>query len=184
MRRKARDRKSGLTHEGRIFLYTAAAALPAVASSLVILWIGGYSAKVQWTVSVVVVGAWLGFAFAVRERVVRPLQTLANLLAALREDDYSIRGRHDRSDDALGSAMAEVNALGAALRDQRLGAIEASALLGKVLAAIDVAIFAFDDAHQPLAVDEFHADTVWFACHHVQLQLVVPRIQSSNSNTI
>ncbi|WP_292390971.1 hypothetical protein, partial [Mesorhizobium sp.] len=43
---------------------------------------------------------------------------------------------------------------------------------------------AFDDAHQPLAVDEFYADTVWFACHHVQLQLVALRIASSNSNTI
>jgi nitrogen fixation/metabolism regulation signal transduction histidine kinase len=139
-------RKAALTHEGRIFFYTAAAALPAVLSALIILWIGGYSAKVQWTLSVVIVGSWLIFAFAVRDRVVRPLQTLSNLLAALREDDYSIRGRHDRSDDALGSAMAEVNALGASLRDQRLGAIEASALLSKVLASIDVAVFAFDDA--------------------------------------
>src|SRR5262249_53861216 len=83
---------------------------------------------------------------AVRERVVRPLQTLANLLAALREDDYSIRGRHDRPDDALGSAMAEVNALGSSLRNQRLGAIEASALLSKGLESIDVAIPAFDES--------------------------------------
>jgi nitrogen fixation/metabolism regulation signal transduction histidine kinase len=145
LRRRAPTRRA-LSHEGRIFFYTIAAALPAVVCSLLVLWLGGYSAKVEWTVTVVVVGAWLGFALAARERVVRPLQTLSNLLAALREDDYSIRGRHHRVDDALGAAMAEVNALGASLRDQRLGAIEASTLLAKVLAAIDVAIFAFDEA--------------------------------------
>jgi nitrogen fixation/metabolism regulation signal transduction histidine kinase len=138
-------RGARLTHEGRVFVYTAAAALPAVVCAIALLWTGGYSAKVQWTLSVLVLGTWISFAFAVRERVIRPLQTLANLLAALREDDYSIRGRHDRADDALGVAMAEVNALGASLRSQRLGAIEASALLAKVLASIDVAIFAFDD---------------------------------------
>jgi nitrogen fixation/metabolism regulation signal transduction histidine kinase len=137
--------RARLTHEGRVFLYTAVAALPAVVCSLALLWTDGYSAKVQWTLSVLVIGTWISFSFGVRERVIRPLQTLANLLAALREDDYSIRGRHDRHDDALGTAMAEVNALGASLRDQRLGAIEASALLAKVLASIDVAIFAFDE---------------------------------------
>lgn len=134
-----------LSHEGRIFIYTIAAALPAVVCSLVFLWTGEASAKVAWTLSVLVLGSGLGFAFAVRERVMRPLQTLANLLGALREDDYSIRGRHSRRDDSLGGAMAEVNALSIALRDQRLGAIEASALLGKVLESIDVAVLAFDE---------------------------------------
>jgi len=111
-----------------------------------VLWVGDYSTKVRWTLTVVVVGAALGFAAAARERVMRPLQTLANLLAALREDDFSIRGRHDRLDDALGTAMAEVNALGDTLKAQRLGAVEAAALLRKVLEAIDVAILAFDEA--------------------------------------
>jgi len=141
----SRDRPQ-LTYEGRIFLYTLIAGAPAVGVTLGLLWTGSYSAKVVWTFSVIAVATWLGFAAAVRERVMRPLQTLANLLAALREDDFSIRGRAERSDDALGATLAEVNALGQTLREQRLGAIEATNLLAKVMAAIDVSILGFDDA--------------------------------------
>jgi two-component system nitrogen regulation sensor histidine kinase NtrY len=82
---------------------------------------------------------------AVRERVVFPLQTLSNLLAALREGDFSVRGRAPRPDDALGEVMREVNTLGGTLREQRLGAMEATTLLRTVMREIDVAIFAFDE---------------------------------------
>ena len=89
-------------------------------------------------------GAWLIGAFAVRERVARPLQTLANLLAALREEDYSIRARGASPEDPLGLASLEVNALTETLRSRRLESVEATALLGRVIAEIDAAIFAFD----------------------------------------
>jgi len=101
---------------------------------------------VLWTVGVVVIGAWLAAAAAVRARVVRPLQTLANLLAALREGDYSIHARAADLDDPLGLAFAEVNALREPLRAQRLGALEAAALLQRVMEEIDVAVFAVDEA--------------------------------------
>jgi nitrogen fixation/metabolism regulation signal transduction histidine kinase len=78
--------------------------------------------------------------------VVVPLQTLANLLAALREDDFSIRGRTANPDDPLGAALIEVNALAETLHRQRLGAVEATALLRTVMEQIDVAVFAFDPA--------------------------------------
>jgi nitrogen fixation/metabolism regulation signal transduction histidine kinase len=87
----------------------------------------------------------MGFAFAVRERVVFPLQTLSNLLGALREGDFSVRGRSPRPDDALGEVMREVNTLGSTLREQRLGAMEATMLLRTVMREIDVAVFAFDE---------------------------------------
>jgi PAS domain S-box-containing protein len=125
----------------RLALFTG---LPGAAATLGLVWFGDYSDKVRWTFSVLVVVAWLGFAFAVRERVVRPLQTLSNLLAALREGDYSIRARGADPDDALGEAMFEVNALGETLRDRRLGEMEATALLRTVISEIEVAIFAFD----------------------------------------
>src|SRR5262249_48610416 len=96
-------------------------------------------------ITVLIVGAWLGFALAVRERVVFPLQTLSNLLSALREGDFSVRGRSPRPDDALGEVMREVNTLGATLREQRLGAMEATMLARTVMREIDVAIFAFDE---------------------------------------
>jgi two-component system, NtrC family, nitrogen regulation sensor histidine kinase NtrY len=140
-----RELKPGLAFESRVLLLALAAGLPGTAVALVILVIEDYSAKVLWTFGLIVVGCWLGFAFALRERVVRPLQTLSNLLAALLEGDYSIRSRGATTTDALGLAMLEVNALGETLREQRLGALEASALLRKVMAEIEVAVFAFDE---------------------------------------
>jgi two-component system, NtrC family, nitrogen regulation sensor histidine kinase NtrY len=132
-------------HEHVVFRLTLLAGLPGVVVSMVLLWIGGYSGKVQWTVGLVVVGAWLITALVLRERVVRPLQTLSNMLAALREGDYSIRARGAERDDALGLAFLESNLLGETLRTQRLGAMEATALLRTVMGEIDVAVFAFDE---------------------------------------
>ena len=83
-------------------------------------------------------------AYAVRQRVERPLRTLANLLSAMREGDYSFRARASRRDDAMGELAGELNRLADQLKTQRLGALEATALLRAVLAEIDVAVFAFD----------------------------------------
>ncbi|HEY7529239.1 MAG TPA: ATP-binding protein [Gemmatimonadota bacterium] len=73
------------------------------------------------------------------------MQTVSNLLAALREGDYSIRARGAGHGDALGEVLAEVNVLGQTLREQRLGALEATALLWRVMAEIEAGVFAFDD---------------------------------------
>ncbi len=144
-----------LTHDRRIVLLAAAAALPAVAVSLGILWAGDYSSKVRWTLTVFVVLAWLAFVQALRERVIRPLQTVSNILAAMREEDFSIRARGARPDDALGEVFIEVNALAETLREQRLGALEATALLSRVMAEIEVAVFAFDEAGLLRLVNRF-----------------------------
>jgi nitrogen fixation/metabolism regulation signal transduction histidine kinase len=140
------DKPAFFSHEGRVVLLALLAGLPGSTVALWMLWTPGAStAKVQWTLTVLIVGAWLGFALAVRERVVFPLQTLSNLLGALREGDYSVRGRSPRPDDALGEVMREVNTLGSTLREQRLGAMEATTLLRTVMREIAVAIFAFDE---------------------------------------
>ncbi|MEO6526509.1 MAG: ATP-binding protein [Gemmatimonadaceae bacterium] len=123
-----------------------AGGLPAVIVVLVLLGRGDYPARVLWTVGVIVLGAWIGAAAAVRAHVVHPLQTLANLLAALREGDYSFRARGADLDDPLGLAFAEVNALREPLRAQRLGALEAEVLLARVMEEIDVAVFAVDES--------------------------------------
>ncbi len=119
--------------------------LPGVVLSLYLMWNGGAPARLIWTVGLLLGGAWLVTTLMLRERVIRPLQTLSNMLAALREGDYSIRARGAERDDALGLALLESNLLGETLRSQRLGAMEATALLRTVMAEIDVAILAFDD---------------------------------------
>jgi two-component system nitrogen regulation sensor histidine kinase NtrY len=133
-----------LVHEDRVLLLALSAGAPAVLISLIILWTGDYQARVQWTLSVIMLGFWLGFAFGVRDRVASPLRTLANLLEAMREGDYSIRARGVRGDDAMGEVMQQVNMMSETLRAQRLGAMEATTLLRKVMEEIDVAVFAFD----------------------------------------
>ena len=120
------------------------AGLPGGLLSLALLWSGDFSPKVRWTFTLFVTAGWLGTAFALRRRLVLPLQTLANLIGALREGDYSIRARGARRDDALGEVMVEMNALTELLRGQRLDALEATALLRKIMLEIDVAVFAFD----------------------------------------
>ena len=141
----ARREKPLPAPERRVLQLALLAGLPGIIVSIVLLWRDNYSAKVQWTLGLVVLGSWLITAFVLRERVVRPLQTLSNMLAALREGDYSIRARGAERDDALGLAYLEANLLGETLRTQRLGAMEATALLRTVMADIDVAVFAVDD---------------------------------------
>lgn len=143
--------RSRLRFDQRILLLALTAGLPAALVALIFLWTGDHTPKVQWTLTVLIVGVWAGCSFSVRNRVVLPLQTLSNLLAALRESDFSIRargatGRGTPSDDPLGAVMMEVNVLASTLHDQRLGALEASALLRTVMVEIDVAVFTFDGA--------------------------------------
>src|SRR5689334_7938750 len=104
-----------LRFDQRILLLALAAGLPAALVALALLWTGNYTPKVQWTLTVFIIGVWTGCSFSVRHRVVLPLQTLSNLLAALRESDFSIRARgasgRGASNDPLGAVMLEVNVL-------------------------------------------------------------------------
>jgi PAS domain S-box-containing protein len=133
-----------LLYERRILLLALCAGLASTVVALILLWSGGYSSKLQWTLTVLMILTWLSFAFTAQSRVVFPLRTLSNLLAALREGDFSIRARGANEGDALGEVLREVNALGETLRQQRLGALEATALLRKVMEEVDVAVFAID----------------------------------------
>ncbi len=133
-----------LTHDQHALLLALIAGAPAMLVSMILLWTGGHSPRLVWTLTIVLAGFWLGFSFAMRDRVVSPLRTVANLLEAMREGDYSIRARSGSGGDAMSEVMQQVNAMAATLRAQRLGALEATALLRKVMEEIEVAIFAFD----------------------------------------
>ncbi len=138
-------RRRWLSYERRITLLAALAGVPGVATALILLWTGDFAPRNQWTFSLFLVVSWAILVATLRERTIRPIQTLANLLSALHEGDYSMRPTSGApTDDALGLAFREVRALGQTLREQRLDALEATALLRKVMAEIDVAVFTFD----------------------------------------
>lgn len=144
-----------LSHDRRVLLIALAVGAPGVAASLVLLWLSPGNPLLRAVAAVALVGVWLYLVVALRQRVVRPLHTVSNLLAALREDDFSIRARDAESHDALGAVMRELNALSDTLRVQRLGAQEATALLRGVMAEIDVAIFALDREHRLALINRY-----------------------------
>ncbi|MEX1257782.1 MAG: ATP-binding protein [Gemmatimonadota bacterium] len=134
-----------LNHDTRVLLLALLVGLPGVSVAAALLWFGDVGARAQGTIIVLLALTWIGLSFALRERVVRPIQTLANVLGAFREGDFSIRVRGAGEGGALGLAYEELNGIESILRVQRLGAVEASALLQRVMAEIDVAVFAFDE---------------------------------------
>jgi two-component system nitrogen regulation sensor histidine kinase NtrY len=138
-------RRRALAFEDRVLLLALATGFPGTLLTLLFVWLdAGHSLKLCWTVTLIVLLLWGWLANNLRERIVRPLQTLANLLSALREGDFSLRARQPEEIDALAQMVHEVNAIGEVLRQQRLGAVEAAALLHRVVAEVDVAVFAFD----------------------------------------
>jgi nitrogen fixation/metabolism regulation signal transduction histidine kinase len=137
---------AGLRHEHRIGLLALGAGLPAVVVALALLFASDLAPRAIWTLAALAIVPWLALALAIPGRVARPLQNVASVLSSFREGDFSIsiRARDTGGADALALASREINALGATLREQRLGALEASALLAKVVAEIDVAVFTCD----------------------------------------
>src|SRR5437016_7590591 len=105
-RSKSRHR---LSYEGKIAWLAFGAVSPASVIALALLWFGDYSAKLQWTLTILIVASFAVFISSTREHMVRPLQTMSNLLAALREGDYSIRARGARAGSALGEVLIEIN---------------------------------------------------------------------------
>ena len=144
-RRKA-PRKRAL-YERRINFYSSLTALPGIIVSGVLIWLQPWTTESKVALSFLEALVWWVLALMLHEQVIRPLQTLANVVAALREEDYSFRARGAASDDALGELSMEVNALADLLADQRVRAIEATALLRRVVEEIDAPLFAFDPDH-------------------------------------
>lgn len=134
-----------LSFENRILLLTLAVAVPGFLATVVLLWTGHYGTRIVLVISILLGAIVWKLAQELRTRVVRPLHTLASLLEAVHEGDFSLRARLPERIDALGQVMHEVNAIAETLREQRLGAVEAAALLHRVMEEVDVAVFAFDD---------------------------------------
>jgi two-component system, NtrC family, nitrogen regulation sensor histidine kinase NtrY len=133
-----------MKYEHRILALGLLPGLAGSAMSFFLLWYGEYTFRTQVTLTLLIGFVWIGAAFALQGKIAFSLRTLSNLLGALREGDYSLRVRGARLDDAMGELIWEANALAGSLREQRLGAMEAMALLRKILARIDVSLFGFD----------------------------------------
>jgi two-component system, NtrC family, nitrogen regulation sensor histidine kinase NtrY len=88
-----------------------------------------------------VIACCVGLARWQRRRITYPVYTLISLLEALREGDYSLRGR---AGGPFVDVVYNVNELAERLQHERLAFEEASYLLSKTLAALASAVFVFD----------------------------------------
>ena len=132
----------------QIFLLALGAGVPGAFTALWILWTEPYTPKVQWTLTVLDPqhAVWpRGLGPHARRGAAADTRESARRAARRR---LLIRGRTANPDDPLGAALIEVNALAETLHEQRLGAVEATALLRTVMEQIDVAVFAFDPTHR------------------------------------
>jgi len=142
-----------LGFESRLTLLALAGGVPALVATGVLLLGGELPFRLGILLMAFVVAVWLAFSLSLKSKLSYQLNTLSNLLEALREEDYSMRSRRSRDRGAFGDVFREVNALSSTLREQRVQAREATALLRKVLAEIDIAVFAFDGAGRLMLVN-------------------------------
>ena len=133
-----------LSFERRLRIWLAAFAVPGMVLAAILLIDSHTSLEVIILVLVLFAFAWLIAGSAFTEQIVRPMQTLANVVAALREDDFSFRARGARRGDALGDLALEINALAGTLQTQRSTALEALTLVERVMTSMQAPVLAFD----------------------------------------
>src|SRR5260221_640992 len=80
-----------LLYARRVSLFTALVALPGFIITVTLLSLESWSLTAKATILFFELFAWWLLALALQEHATRPLQTLANVVAALREEDYSFR---------------------------------------------------------------------------------------------
>jgi nitrogen fixation/metabolism regulation signal transduction histidine kinase len=137
-------KKRRLSFDTRILLLTFFISLPGVIVAGLLLWFGNHSLELKWTLTVLIAVAWMIGSSVLHGQVIRPLQTLSNMVAAIREEDFSFRLRGGSREDSLADLILEINSLAGRLQQQKISALEATALLKKVMMEIDVAVFTFD----------------------------------------
>ncbi len=144
--------------QNQLALIALASGVPATAIAVWVAWTYGPTPELKVIFVILLLGFWIGCALAVRSRLVFPLQTLANLIEAVRSGDYTLRGRRASPGDTLGEVVREINKLGATLQRQRLESLEATALVHTVLEELDAAVLTFDDANRLKLLNRAAAD--------------------------
>jgi two-component system, NtrC family, nitrogen regulation sensor histidine kinase NtrY len=140
----APPKRTKLNFDKRILLTAFLISLPGLLVAELFLWLGDHSLELKWTLTLLLTIAWLIGSSILHSQVIRPLQTVSNMVAAIREEDFSFRLRGGSRDDSLADLILEINSLASRLQNQKVSALEATALLKKVLMEIDVAVFTFD----------------------------------------
>jgi nitrogen fixation/metabolism regulation signal transduction histidine kinase len=133
-----------LSYEKRIRLWLFALTAPSIVAIGVLTYLhteSPFSALAATVTAAVVIAIAAAYFF---EQLVRPLQTLANVVAALREDDFSFRARGARRGDSLGDLALEINALASTLQTQRAAARDALTLVERVINSMQSPVLAFD----------------------------------------
>lgn len=132
------------TFESRLYIFCALLCLPIVGLLFWVMVLEHLSTAAILSILIIVALALLLGVAAFMDQAIRPLQTLANVIAALREEDYSFRARGAKYGDPFGDLALEINALADMHQAQRLGALEAAALFRRVIAELDAPVLAFD----------------------------------------
>ena len=141
---KSPQKRIKLNFDTRVLLMTLLISMPGAIVAEIFLWVGNHSLELKWTVTLFIALSWMIGSSMLHGQVVRPLQTLSNMVAAIREEDFSFRIRGGGREDSLADLIFEINSLAVRLQQQKISALEATALLKKVMMEIDVAVFTFD----------------------------------------
>jgi len=132
----------------RAWLYSLLLSLPGLVFAAILFYRAGLAAAPTILLGSCLLLYLLLLSAALIESMVRPLQTLSNVVASLREGDYSFRARGAGSHDAMGELAGEINALADLLQRQRVRSLEATALLARILEVMHSPLFAFDRENQ------------------------------------
>src|SRR5438270_4421927 len=133
-----------LNFDTRILLMTLLISLPGAIVAELFLWLGNHSIELKWTITLFIVLAWMIGSSMLHAQVIRPMQTLSNMVAAIREEAFSFRLRGGGREASRAYLIYAINSLPMRLQQQKVSALEATALLKKVMMEIDVAVFTFD----------------------------------------
>ncbi len=142
-KKSARGHNSGLSFERRLFLSVLVTGFPGVVLSLFLLWSNSYALDHKLEGTVLVVLLWAGLSVSTCRAVIHSLRVLSNLVAALKEQDFSFRAAQAVRGDALGDLAIEINELARALEKERVGTIDSTNLLRKVMDNAGAVILAF-----------------------------------------
>jgi two-component system nitrogen regulation sensor histidine kinase NtrY len=142
---RARRGSSRLSFETRLALRMAWLVLLAALAGAGLAWLWHSPWLLRLGIAAAMLLALVTLMRSSFHQVVRPLQTLSNVVSAMRENEYSFRSREIQEGDALGDLAAHINALSGDLRKRRHRETETFALLERVVETMDVPVFAFDD---------------------------------------